>query len=214
MLCCEDKHINIDKLTLDLFIVYWQQSPPPTAAKLISGLGFDSKEQKRICSLPNQVTRELWYRTYCVVDSRVRFKQLINFYSVIKQPSIWPFVSTNQISHLVLSIKKKLLNVTKTMSRKCSSWKQAFRISSRSDTLMLLIITEECFVIILESSCSDYSVAFISLSFEVWRMRLFLSSKYLSCYHWLQKQDWNAAFPLFDIFRHSLKNYQERKTLY
>ena len=34
-------------------------------------------------------------------------------------------------------------------------------------SLMLFIINEGCFVIILTSSCSDYSVEFISLNFEV-----------------------------------------------
>ena len=34
-------------------------------------------------------------------------------------------------------------------------------------SLMLFIITEGCFVIILTSSCSDYSVEFISFYFEV-----------------------------------------------
>ena len=34
-------------------------------------------------------------------------------------------------------------------------------------SLMLFIITEGCFAIILTSSCSDYSVEFISFNFEV-----------------------------------------------
>ena len=51
-----------------------------------------------------------------------------------KQPSNWPFVSTTaQSSHLAMSIKKPL-NVTRTMSRKCCSWKQIFRISYQGQT--------------------------------------------------------------------------------
>ena len=58
----EDKQIKIDKLTcksVHNILRYRQQYPPPTAEKRLIEVGFESQEQKRIYSLPFQITREI-----------------------------------------------------------------------------------------------------------------------------------------------------------
>ena len=100
-----------------------------------------------------------------------------------KQPSNWPFVSTTtQSSHLAMSIKKPL-NVTRTMSRKCCSSKQIFRISYQGQTQLDAVYNHRrmfCY--------HPYIFLFRLLSwiyflnFEVWRMHLLSSGKCLSQY--------------------------------
>jgi len=133
--------------------------------------------------------------------------QAIETLSPCKQPSNWPFVSTTQISHLIMSIKK-LLKVTKYSSRK-----QISRISYQGQTQLdaVFFITEACFVIFLTPSFSYYLVEFIFpvvLKFKesnsCWAVNTYLVT---SGFRY-------KIFPFFVILRHSLINYQRRKTLY
>ena len=154
----EEKQIKIDNLTcksVHNILRYRQQYPPPTAEKRLIELGFDSQEQKRIYSLPFQITREIKFQNEIIHNILYKMKKKKKFHIVLIAPVLSKlqciycahvvvarWFGANLSIGITLSIRKKI----SALSEKEIVYVRVLKGWSSSSILNHLILTGKYFL--------------------------------------------------------------------